>query len=34
MRFIFKTEYDQNIVLAKHNEHRFWYDALIILLLL
>jgi hypothetical protein len=27
MRFIFKTRYDQDIALAKHGGHRFWYGA-------
>ncbi|HYF18968.1 MAG TPA: branched-chain amino acid ABC transporter permease [Ramlibacter sp.] len=34
MRFIFKTTYDQDIRLAKHGGHRFWYGALLVLLLL
>ncbi len=33
MRFIFKTEYDQDIRLAKHGGHLFWYGALMLLLL-
>jgi branched-chain amino acid transport system permease protein len=28
MRFIFKTRYDQDIVLAKHGGHVFWYSLL------
>ncbi len=28
MRFIFKTRYDQDIDLAKHGGHRFWYSLL------
>jgi branched-chain amino acid transport system permease protein len=34
MRFIFKTDYDQDIRLAKHEGVRFWYSALVIALLL
>ncbi|MFO1301037.1 MAG: branched-chain amino acid ABC transporter permease [Burkholderiaceae bacterium] len=34
MRFIFKTSYDQDIDLARHGGHRFWYSALVIALLL
>jgi len=34
MRFIFKTDYDQDIRLAKHSGHVFWYGALSVLLLL
>ncbi|MDO8706600.1 MAG: branched-chain amino acid ABC transporter permease [Sulfuricaulis sp.] len=33
MRFIFKTSYDQDIVLAKHPGHVFWYSALVLFLL-
>lgn len=33
MRFIFKTDYDQDIRLAKHGGHTFWYGALVALLL-
>ncbi len=29
MRFIFKTRYDQDIDLAKHGGHRFWYGLLL-----
>ncbi|WP_119286300.1 branched-chain amino acid ABC transporter permease [Azohydromonas sediminis] len=29
MRFIFKTSYDQDIRLAKHGGHRFWYGLLL-----
>ena len=30
MRFIFKTGYDQDIRLAKHGGHVFWYSALVL----
>ncbi|CAM8670533.1 LivM ABC-type branched-chain amino acid transport system, permease component [Comamonadaceae bacterium] len=33
MRFIFKTDYAQDIKLAKHGGHVFWYSTLIALLL-
>ncbi len=33
MRFLFKTSYDQDIVLAKHGGHRFWYGLLLATLL-
>ena len=33
MRFIFKTNYAQDIRLAKHGGHVFWYGALMLLLL-
>ncbi|MDP3654548.1 MAG: branched-chain amino acid ABC transporter permease [Rhodoferax sp.] len=33
MRFIFKTNYGQDINLAKHSGHVFWYAALLALLL-
>lgn len=33
MRFIFKTDYAQDIGLAKHGDHVFWYGALMLLLL-
>src|SRR5512138_3975647 len=33
MRFIFKTRYEQDIVLAKHGGHRFWYGLLMLVLL-
>jgi len=33
MRFIFKTDYRQDIALAKHGGHVFWYGALMLLLL-
>ncbi|MES2632255.1 branched-chain amino acid ABC transporter permease [Caenimonas sp. SL110] len=33
MRFIFKTDYGQDINLAKHGGHVFWYSALVLLLL-
>jgi branched-chain amino acid transport system permease protein len=32
MRFIFKTTYEQDINLAKHGGHRFWYGLLVALL--
>ncbi|MDT7516767.1 branched-chain amino acid ABC transporter permease [Rhodoferax mekongensis] len=32
MRFIFKTDYAQDINLAKHGGHVFWYSALVLLL--
>ena len=32
MRFIFKTDYGQDIKLAKHGGHVFWYGALLLLL--
>ena len=32
MRFIFKTAYGQDIVLARHGGHVFWYSALGLLL--
>jgi len=32
MRFIFKTSYDQDIALAKHRGHVFWYGLLVALL--
>ena len=32
MRFIFKTDYGQDIKLAKHGGHAFWYGALVLLL--
>ncbi len=32
MRFIFKTDYRQDIKLAKHGGHQFWYSALVLLL--
>ena len=32
MRFIFKTDYAQDIKLAKHGGHVFWYSALLLLL--
>jgi branched-chain amino acid transport system permease protein len=34
MRFIFKTHYDQDIALARHGGHRFWYSMLAVFLLL
>jgi len=34
MRFIFKTEYDQDIRLVKHEGARFWYSALVVVLFL
>lgn len=33
MRFIFKTEYRQDVELAKHDGHRLWYSVLMLLLL-
>ncbi len=33
MRFIFKTAYEQDIVLAKHGGHVFWYSALVLLMM-
>ncbi len=33
MRFLFKTAYEQDIRLAKHGGHVFWYSALMLLLL-
>ena len=30
MRFIFKTDYDQDIRLAKHGGQVFWYSALLL----
>ena len=33
MRFIFKTDYDQDIRLAKHGGHVFWYGLLMLALL-
>ncbi len=32
MRFIFKTAYEQDIRLAKHGGHVFWYSALVLLM--
>lgn len=32
MRFIFKTDYGQDIKLAKHGGHVFWYGVLVLLL--
>jgi branched-chain amino acid transport system permease protein len=32
MRFIFKTDYAQDLKLAKHGGHVFWYSALMLLL--
>jgi len=34
MRFIFKTSYEQDVRLAKHGGHVFWYSALGVFLLL
>ena len=34
MRYIFKTDYLQDIRLAKHAGHKFWYGALLLLLVL
>jgi branched-chain amino acid transport system permease protein len=33
MRFIFKTDYNQDIRLAKHGGHLFWYSLLVLTLL-
>ena len=33
MRFIFKTRYDQDIELARHGGHRFWYSLLLLALI-
>lgn len=33
MRFIFKTDYEQDIRLAKHGGHVFWYSGLLVALL-
>ena len=33
MRFIFKTAYTQDIALAKHGGHTFWYSVLVLALL-
>ena len=33
MRFIFKTDYAQDIRLAKHGGHLFWYAALLLVML-
>jgi branched-chain amino acid transport system permease protein len=33
MRFLFKTDYAQDIQLAKHGGHVFWYGALMLLML-
>jgi branched-chain amino acid transport system permease protein len=33
MRFIFKTDYAQDVNLAKHNGHIFWYSALVLALI-
>jgi branched-chain amino acid transport system permease protein len=33
MRFIFKTDYAQDLKLAKHGGHVFWYGSLVVLLL-
>ncbi len=32
MRFIFKTSYDQDIRLARHGGHVFWYSMLVLFL--
>ncbi|HNU11097.1 MAG TPA: branched-chain amino acid ABC transporter permease [Rubrivivax sp.] len=32
MRFLFKTSYAQDIALARHEGHRFWYSLLVVLL--
>ena len=33
MRFIFKTSYDQDIRMAQHGGHVFWYGLLMLLLI-
>jgi branched-chain amino acid transport system permease protein len=33
MRFLFKTDYAQDVALARHDGHRFWYGALVVVLL-
>ena len=33
MRFLFKTDYSQDISLAKHKGHVFWYSVLVLLLI-
>jgi branched-chain amino acid transport system permease protein len=33
MRFLFKTDYAQDVALARHGGHRFWYGALVVVLL-
>ena len=33
MRFVFKTDYDQDIRLARHGGHVLWYGALVLVLL-
>jgi branched-chain amino acid transport system permease protein len=33
MRFIFKTDYNQDIKLAKHGGHQFWYTLLVLALI-
>jgi branched-chain amino acid transport system permease protein len=33
MRFVFKTRYDQDITLARHGGHRFWYSLLVVALI-
>ena len=30
MRFIFKTDYEQDLRLAKHGGHVFWYSLLLL----
>src|SRR5437763_1209994 len=32
MRFLFKTDYGQDVNLAKHGGHLFWYSALMLVL--
>jgi branched-chain amino acid transport system permease protein len=34
MRFLFKTDYGQDVNLAKHGGHTFWYSLLVVALLL
>ncbi len=33
MRFIFKTQYNQDVTLAKHGGHVFWYSLLALFLI-
>ena len=32
MRILFKTNYKQDLNLAKHGGHRFWYGLLVLIL--
>ena len=34
MRFLFKTDYAQDLRLARHGGHVFWYGLLMVLLML